>query len=182
MDPLAEKRRHNIAGYLISMWHVEDLMRACGFDVDAMDRLLVAPMDADAEQKEAMRDWYAGIMQRMQEEGLEMSGHLAELRSLVDELEALHRSLVETLPDDDYSELYERALPGLEALQEHGGTEEDGPVTTGLTAVYGVMVLRAQGREVSAATAEAEALIRRMLEGLSERYRHMRRMPGVSLN
>jgi hypothetical protein len=40
MGPLDDKKRENIAGYVISMWHVEDLMRANAFDLQKVEELL----------------------------------------------------------------------------------------------------------------------------------------------
>ena len=183
MDLLDSKKQDNIAGYVISMWHIQDLMPACRFDIDAVERMLVAPIDADEESKAEVRDWYAGIMQRMLEQDLEQTGHLSEVQEVIDELEALHHTLVQNMPDDDYSMLYEKAAPGLEVLnKQEDGEEAPGPIHTGLTAVYGVMVLRAKEQPISDATLEAEGHIRRMLEELSSHYRHMRKLPGVSLN
>jgi hypothetical protein len=44
------------------------------------------------------------------------------------------------------------------------------------------MLLRAQGSAVSEATAQAENAIRQLLERLSQHYRQMRKLPGVSMN
>ena len=52
---------------------------------------------------------------------------------------------------------------------------------TCFTAIYGVMLLRAQNKEVGKSTAEAEAHIRKLLEKLSVHYLQMRRLPGVSM-
>ena len=44
------------------------------------------------------------------------------------------------------------------------------------------MLLRAQGKEVSESTAEAEGHMRLLLEALGLHYKHMRKLPGVSMN
>ncbi len=182
MDLLDGKKRENIASYVISMWHIEDLMRACRFDPDALERTLVAPMEADEETKEEVRSWYGSIMQRMLEQGLEQQGHLSEVSEVIGELEFLHTSLVTAILDEDYTLLYEKAAGDIDTLRQQAGEDARGPVETALTAVYGVMVLRARGDAVSEATEEAEGHIRRMLEDLAQHYRHMHKLPGVSMN
>jgi hypothetical protein len=180
-DPLRQRRETNIAGYIIGMWHVEDLMRAAGLDMEQVERLLLAPLPA-GEARDGMRAWYAGIVASMRAQGLERSGHLEEAVELVNALEYLHRALLETVRDADYAALWAEAEPAVRAVQEHSDGEPLGPVESGLTAVYGVMVLRAEGKPVGASTADGERCIRNLLDHLSAHYRRMRRLPGVSLN
>lgn len=182
MDPLEGKKQENIAGYVISMWHIEDLMRAQKFDSKAIEEQLIAPMEADEDTRDEVRDWYRGIMDRMMEEGLESSGHLSEVEEVMNELEFLHHSLTEVLKDEDYSTMWKEVRPAIIMLQEKAGEDADGDITTCFTAIYGVMLLRAQDREITKATAEADIQIRKLLELLSQHYRNMRRLPGVSMN
>lgn len=182
MDLLGRKKEDNIAGYVISMWHIEDLMRANDFDMRKVEERLIDPMDADEATRAEVREWYAGIMARMKEQGIERSGHLSEVEETLNELEFLHRSLVDVLNDEEYDALYAKAEPGIQALQQHAGGDPAGAIETCFTAIYGVMLLRAQNKEVGKSTAEAEANIRKLLEKLSLHYRQMRRLPGVSMN
>lgn len=182
MGLLDEKKRNNIASYVISMWHIEDLMRANDLDIAKVDELLIAPMDADEEAKQEVRDWYQDIILQMKEEGLEQQGHLSEVEEVINELELLHRTLVEVVDDSDYEALYEAAKPGIISLQSQADDQAEGPITTCFTAIYGVMLLRAQGKEVSESTAEAEGHMRLLLEALGLHYKHMRKLPGVSMN
>jgi len=182
MDLLGRKKEENIAGYVISMWHIEDLMRASDFDMNKVEERLIEPMEADEETRQEVREWYAGIMARMKEQGIERIGHLSEVEETLNELEFLHRSLVDVLNDEEYDALYTKAEPGIQALQQHAGGDPAGAIETCFTAIYGVMLLRAQKREVGESTAQAEANIRDLLERLSLHYRQMRRLPGVSMN
>ncbi len=182
MGLLDEKKRNNIAGYVISMWHIEDLMRANRFDMGRLEEQLIAPMDADEEARAEVRGWYAGIIHRMKEQGLESRGHLSEVEEVMNELEFLHHTLTQVLNDAEYEALHAAAAPGIVALQKQADDEAEGPIATCFTAIYGVMVLRAQGRAVSEATAEAEGHMRRLLERLGQHYKQMRKLPGVSMN
>jgi len=182
MDPLAGKKQENIAGYIISMWHLEDLMRAHRFDLEAIEELLIAPMDADEEARSTMRAWYSDLVRRMRNERILERGHLSEVNEVMHELEYLHRSLLDILNDEEYDAAYEKAEPGMTALQDAAGEDAEGPIATCFTAIYGVMVLRARKQEVGAATLEAEAHIRGLLDRLSQHYRQMRKLPGVPMN
>lgn len=182
MDPLGQKKQENIAGYVISMWHIEDLMRAGGFDMRMVEEQLIAPMEGDEEARQEVREWYADIIARMQAEGLERSGHLSEVEEVLNELEFLHRSLVEVLHDEEYEAVHALAADGIRALQDQAGVDAVGPIETCFTAIYGIMVLRASNKKVAEGTLEAERHIRRLLERLSLHYRQMRKLPGVSMN
>ncbi len=181
-DPLGTKKQDNIAAYVISMWHVEDLMRANKFDRHAVEALLVEPLDLEDEMREQIREWYEGLIDSMKEQGVEESGHLAEVEEVMTELEFLHRSLMEVFNDEEYDTLYKVAEPGIKALQAQAGEDADGPIETCFTAIYGVLVLRAKEQQISESTAEAEGHMRRLLERLSQHYRQMRKLPGVSMN
>jgi hypothetical protein len=181
-DPFAQRKRENVAGYVIGMWHVEDLMRAYGFDIGAVERELVDQMTADQQAREAMLEWYADIIRRMQAEGLEQGGHLGEVNEVLAELEALHAALLETGADPTYNELLEQARSALEDLQRVAPDTEAGPIKTCFVGVYGVMVLRAKDKPVGPGTAEADGLFRRLLERLGMHYRQLNGMPGSSMN
>lgn len=181
IDPLGQKKQENIAGYIISMWHIEDLMRAAKFEMGMVEQL-IAPMEGDEETRAEVRAWYMDLIARMKAEGLERSGHVSELEEVMNELEFLHRSLLEVLHNEEYKALYAEASDGIRALQEHAGVDAVGPIETCFTAVYGLMLLRAQERKVNESTLEAEKHIRRLLERLSVHYRQMRKLPGISMN
>ena len=54
-----QKRKENIAEYLLYMWQVEDLLRACDLDDDRIDQLLVNRFKSIVpdEQLPAIRQW-----------------------------------------------------------------------------------------------------------------------------
>jgi hypothetical protein len=181
-DLLARKKRENVAAYVISMWHLEDLLRAHQLEPGEVRDALVEPMDGDAQQKATLFRWYHGLIERMRAEGIEEHGHLDEVEQVVEELEQLHLTLLDEVGDTDYEERFQRAEPGIRAVQQQAGENPPDTIEACFTAVYGVMLLRTQDRPVSEATAEADRHIRDLLEHLSVHYRRMRRLPGVSLN
>ena len=182
MDLLDGKKKENIGDYVISMWHIEDLMRASKFDMKIIEEQLIEPIDGDYETRENVREWYSDIIARMKEDGLEQSGHLPEVNDVLGELEMLHRSLVEGDSDEKYTALYVQASEGIIDLQKQAGEEALPPIETCFTAVYGLMVLRAKNAKIAESTLEAESSMRRLLEYLSMHYKQMRKLPGISLN
>ena len=59
MGLLDDKKQNNIASYVISMWHIEDLMRANRFDLRKLDEHLIEGLDGDDATKAEVRAWYA---------------------------------------------------------------------------------------------------------------------------
>lgn len=180
MDPLGWRRRNDITGYVIAMWHLEDLLRAHRFDLRAVEETLIPATEQEAKRA-ALRTWYSGLIDQMLEEGLREKGHLQEVQGIVQELEYLHRTLIDVVEDEAHRALLEAATPGLEALRR-AGSVQGGPILSCFTAVYGVMLLQAQGKPVSDPTAEAEGHMRRLLEDLGRHYHRIHMLPGVSMN
>ena len=182
-ERLRQERQDNVAAYVVRMWHLEDVLRAVQFDPEAIRTRLVEPMDVDDEQKRLAQAWYTDLAERMVQQGLSRQGHLPEVTEAITDLEALHHALLNVLEDPAYVRRYIDAREDIDSLNRQREDEEPaGVVETCFTGLYGVMLLRAQGRAVSEATSAADGRIRALLEALSTHYRHMRKLPGVSLN
>ncbi len=182
LDLLAHKKDENIAGYVISMWHLEDVLRASDLDPAKVEAVLIEPMDADAGTKDLVRQWYKDLIKRMNQEGIVRYGHLPEVEEVIQELQYMHEAMVGLLRDPAYSASYEKIEADVRHLQQQAMDEAVGEIETCFMAVYGMMVLRAKGAEISAATDAAVQRIREFLEELSLAYKRYRRLPGVSLN
>lgn len=182
MDPFAQRRHENIVAYVLAMWQVEDLMRALKLDLAQVESKLIANAEADEESRAGLQGWYAGIVTRMREQGVERVGHLKEVEEVVNELEHLHQALAEVLNDAEYDALLAKAEEAIKTVQLHAGGDPEGPITSALTAVYGVMMLRSQGKAISEETLSSDRVLRALLDHLSKHYRQMRRLPGVSMN
>ena len=182
MDLLGTKRREHAAGYVISMWHLEDLLRAYHLDLKAVEGILVKPMDTDPETTREVRAWYADLIRRMREEGIEERGHLDEVNEVLEELRSVHDALINQVQDPAYVQAYLQVEQDIRAVQRQTGGAELDPIEACFTAVYGVMLLKAQGTAISEATAEADQRIREFLEVLSGHHRDLPRLPDISLN
>ncbi len=182
-ERLRQERHENVAAFVMRMWHLEDVLRAVRFDPEAIRTTLVEPMDVDAEQKRLALAWYTELAERMVKQGLTQRGHLEEVNEALSDLESLHHALVEVLEEPDYSRRFMEAREDIASLERQRDEEErTGVVETCFTGLYGVMLLEAQGREVSEATRAADGRIRVLLATLSTHYRNMRKLPGISLN
>ena len=170
---VAEKlRAKNIAEYLLYMWQVEDLVRAFGLDIDKLEMGYLSRFDSlDAKQQKDLRQWYADIIEMMRSEGVAEKGHLQICRNVLINLTDLHDRLMVSQKYPYYHAAYHKALPlivELRAKQDKG--KEHTELESCFECLYGVMLLKMQGRELSNDTAKAVETISTFLGSLSDYY------------
>ena len=71
-----QKKRENIAEYLLYMWQLEDILRAYELDIDKVQAALIDTTHHSDEKKLEARQWYMNLIEQMQAEGVEKEGHL----------------------------------------------------------------------------------------------------------
>mgnify|MGYP000625647006 len=97
-----EKKKNNIAEYILYMWQLEDMLRALKLDMEQVDRYLVAGFQADERTSKEIHDWYDNLIAIMQKEKVEEKGHIQALKNTVDELTELHFFLLHQAHDGRY--------------------------------------------------------------------------------
>ena len=110
----------------------------------------------------------------MHDEGVEESGHLQINRNIVILLNDLHGQLLKSPKYPFYSAQYYKALPFIVELRQtkkNKGEEEKSEIETCFDALYLVMLMRAQKKEVGVETATAIDNISKLLAMLSEYYK-----------
>ena len=145
-----QKRKENIAEYLLYMWQVEDLIRANKFDMDSINRTVIAHYDQPEEVKK---------------------GHIQLNKNVIITLTDLHLRLLKSPKEMVYSAAYYKTLPYIVQLRAKSGGEDLPELETCFAAVYGYLLLRMQGKEVSAETLEGIKQISSFLALLAEKYR-----------
>ena len=94
----------------------------------------------------------------MHDEGVEESGHLQINRNIVILLNDLHSQLLKSPKYPFYSAQYYKALPFIVELRQakkNKKEEEKSEIETCFDALYGVMLLRLQHKDISPDTAHA---------------------------
>lgn len=163
-------RKSNRAEYLLYMWQVEDILRAHKLDFDRLKRDYLSRFELDEQQRRDVERWYAQLCDMMRAEGLAERGHLQINRNTLQELCELHEQLLASPRFPYYREMYYRVLPYVVELRKKGGTQDEPELQTCFDALYGVMMLRLQKREVSADTSKAVKDISTLLGQLSDYY------------
>lgn len=166
-----QKRKENIAEYLLYMWQVEDLIRANRFDMDAIRRTVIAQYDQPDEVKEEIARWYEELIEMMRSEGVAESGHIQLNKNVLIALTDLHLRLLKSPKEMVYGAAYYKTLPYIVQLRAKSGGKEVPELETCFAAVYGYLLLKMQGKEISADTMEGIKQISSFLALLAEKYR-----------
>jgi len=90
-----EIRKTNIAEYILYMWQVEDLLRACSFNPENIENKLVQRFKADEDISREIADWYKNLAMMMEKEHIQEKGHLQVLINLVNDLNEFHLKMVQ---------------------------------------------------------------------------------------
>lgn len=163
MNTSAQLKEKNIAEYLIYMWQVEDLIRAYGFDTERLSANYPAEQRAEAEE------WYTNLCNMMRTEGVAQKGHLQINKNVIQNLTELHGLLLASTKYPFYNAAYFKALPFIVELRQKGD-QTISEIEICFEALYGVLLLRLQQKEVSKGTAKAIEAISNFLSLLANYY------------
>ena len=165
------KRKENIAEYILYMWQVEDVIRANALDIDRIDANVISKFQLDDAQRQQMREWYESLIDMMRREGVEKTGHLQINRNMMMQMVELHQALLKDPRFADYTAEFYRTLPYIVELRFKAGENKAGEIETCFNALYGMLMLRLQSKEVSQETVDAMKQISRFIAMLT-RYFH----------
>ena len=166
------KKKENIAEYLLYMWQIEDLIRANSLDIDKIQTTIIDQYkDLTDEQRKEMRDWYESLIDMMRMEGVVEKGHLQINKNVIIQLDDLHRQLLADQKFASYSAQFYHTLPIIVELRAKAGDNKVGEIETCFNALYGILFLRLQGKEISEETKQATAQISKFLAVLAMYYK-----------
>lgn len=166
-----QKRKENICEYLLYMWQVEDLIRANHFDMDEIRDKVIARYNQPDEVKEEIARWYEELIEMMRSEGVKESGHIQLNKNVIITLTDLHLRLLKSPKEMIYGAAYYKTLPYIVQLRAKSSGNDIPELETCFTAVYGYLMLRMQGKEISAETLDGIKQISTFLALLAEKYR-----------
>lgn len=166
-----QKRKENIAEYLLYMWQVEDLIRANQLDIDQIRRTLIDQYQQPEEIKQQIIQWYEELIEMMHSESVTESGHIQLNNNTLIALTDLHLRLLKDPQETVYGALYYKTLPYIIQLRSKSGGIDMPELETCFTALYGYLLLRLQKKEVHPETLESVKQINTLLSFLSEKYK-----------
>lgn len=172
MITASEKKRENIAEYLLYMWQIEDLIRAFGLDLDKINENIISKhQNLSDQQKKEMYEWYESLIDMMRREDVVKSGHLQLNKNVLIDLNSLHLRLLLNPKFADYAAQYYKTLPYIVEIRSKAGDNKKDELESCFDALYGLMMLRLQGKEISSDTLEASKEISRFLAMLAKYYK-----------
>ena len=166
----SKKRKENIAEYILYMWQVEDIIRANNCDIDLIkDRIIDRP-GLDEAQRQEMTQWYESLIDMMRREGVTRSGHLQINHNVLNQLVQLHQKLLADPAFPEYTAEFYKTLPYVVELRSKAGDSKVGEIETCFTALYGVLMMRLQKKEVGPETQAAISQISRFIALLAKDF------------
>lgn len=166
----SKKRKENIAEYLLYMWQIEDLIRANNLDIDKIRANVIDRYDLDEAQKHEMTMWYESLIDMMRRENVTESGHLQINKNVLSDMVRLHQALLADPRFDDYSAEFYRTLPFIVELRTKAGETPAGEIETCFNALYGMLLLRLQSKDITPDTQNAIRQISRFIALLAKDY------------
>lgn len=166
-----ELREKNIAEYLLYMWQVEDILRAAGLDSDRLyDTVIKSSGRSESECRE-WKQWYDDLIEMMRVEGKTQTGHLQVNENVLVLLEDLHSRLLESHKQPEYRDLYYKALPFIVEFRAKNHEEQNEELRDCFNLLYGVWMLKVQGKPVSGGTAQAVTAVSAFISKLAMLYK-----------
>ena len=144
-------KEKNIAEYLIYMWQIEDLIRANGCDMEKIKSTIIAPYPLTEEQKAELTQWQIN-------------------KNIITWLTDLHLQLLRSPKFPYYNSAYYKVLPYIVELRAKGADKEEPELETCFEALYGILLLKLQKKEISEETRKAQEAISTLLAMLSNYY------------
>lgn len=152
------------------MWQIEDIIRAYGCSLSRIQNEYISRFDYTDEQREEETDWFGDLVRMIRQEGCTEKGHLQINKVILQDVAELHVRLLESPKFPFYSTEYYRVLPFIVELRAKSQDKELNEIETCLNALYGVMMLRLQKKEITPETGHAIKEISTFIGMLSDYY------------
>lgn len=166
----SQKRKENIAEYLIYMWQIEDLIRMHKLDLESIRKHIIDHYPAEPAQLRQMEEWYESLIDMMRREEVTEKGHLQINKNVIGDLADLNKRVLADPRFDHYRTEFYKTLPYIVELRSKSGSEAAGEIETCFNALYGILLLRLGHKEISPDTAKAVDQISKFVALLAKYY------------
>ncbi len=166
----SQKRKENIAEYILYMWQIEDLIRANDCDIEKIKSNIISRFDLSEPQRKEMEEWYESLIDMMRREGVTTNGHLQINKNILNQLVQLHQALLSDPSFPDYTAEFYKTLPYIVELRGKAGDKRVGEIETCFTALYGMLLMRLKQTEMTTETKDAIRQISRFISVLARDF------------
>jgi hypothetical protein len=165
-----QKRKENIAEYILYIYQVEDLIRTFQLNMSVIEKQLISQYQVDEKTRMEIVLWYKNLVIMMEKEGVREKGHLQFLTNQIAELNEFHMKLMETGIDKEYVRVFQ-SISGLITELDQKSLSVRNDLQISLDAIYGFLLLKMQQKEITAETTEAIKRISSWLSLLSKMFK-----------
>ena len=165
-----QKRKENIAEYILYIYQVEDLIRAFQLNMSAIEKQLISQYQVDEKIRNEIVNWYKNLVLMMEKEGVREKGHLQFLTNQINELNEFHLKLMEVGVDKEYVGVFQ-SISGLITELNMKSNSIKSDLQISLDSIYGFLLLKLQKKEITAETTEAIKRLSSWLSLLSKLYK-----------
>ncbi len=165
-----EKKKENIGEYILYMWQIEDMIRAYNFDIDSINNEIIQNFDQSENIKKEMKQWYVHLIQMMKDEHIEKKGHLQFVKNTLNDLFNMHLILLKSTEELNYIDTYNKVHADIQELIQKSKGNVENEIEAGFNGLYGLLLLRLQGKSISQSTNEAIQGISKLIAMLSKKY------------
>lgn len=167
-----KKKETNIIEYILYMWQIENIIRACQFNSSLIKSNIISQMGLTENDMEIVTEWYNNLIVQMRSQNLQQTGHLAFTRDLITELSLLHQTLLKTHSDRSYGTLYSNARPDIFDLQKKQPKQLN-EIEACLNGMFGLWMLKLGKKEITMETKQSFDRISKLLAQLGKNYHEM---------
>lgn len=172
-----QKRKENIAEYVLYMWQIEDLIRANDLNIDKIDRTIISKFEVSSTEKEEIKKWYGNLIDMIRAEHIIEKGHLQIVNNVLIKLTDLHNELLKSTRFPEYGAEFFKTLPFIVELRAKAGENKSAEIETCFNALYGYLLLRLQNKEITPETVIAIKQISKFLATLSALFKKNEEKP-----
>lgn len=166
----SQKRKENVAEYILFMWQLTDLLRSVKFDESRIRELLVDPLNLSESEAEVELQWYRDYCRIIREEGKEQNGFPSITLYLIGDLYDFHQRLLREPNEDTYRLLVFNATPAIISFREKVPYELGNDMEYCFYALYSKLLMGMQKKEISQQTADSFAEIAKMVGYLAKKF------------
>lgn len=165
-----QKKQTNIAEYILYMWQIEEIIRLNRFDLSLINDAVISKFNVEKEVQLEIKMWYQNLIEQMMKEQIADKGHLKSVMAYVEDLNNLHTSLLTSVQDKKYQELYLNAKENINNYIIKSGGEAKNDVHACLSALYGYLILKLKSTDISKETKNAMDTFSAMIAYLAKKY------------
>ncbi len=165
-----QKKNENIVEYIIYMMQIQDIIRACNFDINIIEKTLIDKYMVPEKDKTKIKEWYSDLMISMNKENIKTFGNLGFLQNIMNELNDLHLKLINDKNEMQYNDTYNWAKKNIYEYKEKSKIKSDNEVEICINALYSLILLRLKKTEINIETRSAMQTFSNLMALLSAHY------------